>query len=359
MKDVVFMGFTVNGHAAWLIILVTFLISFFTVPIAKKLAFHVDAVDYPNKRRLNQVPMPDLGGLAVFIAFLVGYMIFGQGNVQMLSILMGSFLMVLMGMCDDIKALGAKWQLVVQFFAACIVVFYGHITLDDVSILGFNFYFSAPWNYLITILFIVTIINTINLSDGLDGLCSGISTIYFMTISIIAIILNRAGGLDIILALIMSGSILGFLVHNFPPAKIYLGDTGSNFIGFMVAIIALLGFKTATFTSLIIPLIILATPLLDVVFSIIRRSIQKQNPFTTPDKEHFHHQLLKMQFSTRTSLLIIYAINILFALVSVLYAIGDTDYAIALYICLMVLFLFIVLKTDILFQHKKDEKNEK
>ena len=350
------MNLLVNGYSVWLILMVTFLVSFFLVPFAKKVAFHIDALDYPNKRRLNRVPMPDLGGLAVFGSYLVGYMFFGQANVQMLSILIGSFLMILMGMCDDIKALGAKWQLVIQIIAACIIAFYGHITLDDVSILGFNFYFSAPWNYLITIVFVVGIINTINLSDGLDGLCSGISTIYFLTVSIIALILKRFGGLDIILALIMSGSILGFLVHNFPPAKIYLGDTGSNFIGFMIAVIALLGFKTATFTSLIIPLVVLATPLFDVLFSIVRRSLQKKNPFTTPDKEHFHHQLLKMEFSTRSSLLMIYVINILFALVSILYVIGYTNYAIALYISLMVLFLFIVLKTDILFTHHKKKE---
>ncbi len=353
------MNFMVNGHPAWLILLVTFVVSFLLVPMAKKIAFHIDAVDYPNKRRLNRIPMPDMGGLAVFLAFLTGYMFFGQANVQMLSILMASFLLILMGMCDDIKPLGAKSQLLVQMIAAGLIAFYGGITLDDVSILGFNLVFASPWNYLITIIFIVLIINTINLSDGLDGLCSGISTIYFMTVSIIAVLLNRAGGLDIILALIMSGSILGFLVYNFPPAKIYLGDTGSNFIGFMIAVIALLGFKTTTFTSLIIPLIILATPLFDVLFSIIRRGLQKKNPFTTPDREHFHHQFLKMQFSTRMSLFLIYIINILFALVSILYAIGFTDYAIALYISLMILFLFLVLKTDILFVHqKKDEEHE-
>lgn len=352
------MKFVVNGHPIWVILLVTFLVSAFTVPFAKKVAFHIDALDYPNKRRLNKVPMPDLGGLAVFASFLVGYMLFGEANVQMISILMGSFVMILLGMCDDIKPMGAKSQLIAQIFAACIIAFYGRITLDDVSILGFNFYFPTPWNYFITILFIVAIINTINLSDGLDGLCSGISAIYFLTVSIIALILNRAGGLDIILALIMSGALFGFLVHNFPPAKIYLGDTGSNFIGFMIAVTALLGFKTATFTSLIIPLVILATPLIDVFFSIVRRSLQKKNPFTTPDKEHFHHQLLKMQFSTRASLIIIYVINIMFAIVSVLYAIGYTDYAIALYISLMILFLFLVLKTDILFQHPKKEEKE-
>lgn len=353
------MGYTVNGHAVWLILLITFLTSFLLVPFVKKLAFHIDAVDYPNARRINKIPMPDLGGLAVFFAFLFGFMLFGQGNVQMISILMASFVVIIMGLCDDIKPLGAKWQFLAQVVAAAILVFYGRITLDEVSILGFQMAFAAPWNYLITIFFVVAVINVINLSDGLDGLCSGISTIYFATISFIALFINRVSGFDVVLSLIMSGSLLGFLMHNFPPAKIYLGDTGSNFIGLIVAVTALLGFKTATFTSLIIPLVVLATPILDVAFSIIRRGLQKKNPFTTPDRDHFHHQLLKMQFSTKSSLLIIYAINILFALVSILYAAGDTDYAMALYICLMILFLFIVLKTDILFSHESTKKKEK
>ncbi len=350
------MGYTVNGHAVWFILLITFLTSFLLVPFVKKLAFHIDAVDYPNQRRINKVPMPDLGGLAVFFSFLFGFILFGQGNVQMIAILMSSFLVIMMGLCDDIKPLGAKWQFLAQMVAAAILVFYGAITLDEVSILGVNFVFPKPWNYLITIFFVVGVINVINLSDGLDGLCSGISAIYFATISFIALFITRVAGFDIVLSLLMCGSILGFLMHNFPPAKIYLGDTGSNFIGLIVAVTALLGFKTATFTSLIIPLIVLATPIFDVAFSIIRRGLKKKNPFTTPDRDHFHHQLLKMQFSTRSSLILIYAINILFALVSILYAAGDTDYAMVLYICLMILFLFIVLKTDILFSHEKEKK---
>ena len=226
--------------------------------------------------------------------------------------------------------------------------------------LGYNITFTEPWNYIITIILIVGITNTINLSDGLDGLSSGISSIYFLTIAIIAYIMNAMEGLDTTLALIMLGSTLGFLVYNFPPARIYVGDTGSNFLGFIIAVISLLGYKTATFTSLIIPLMILASPIIDVAFSIIRRLLKKQNPLTTPDKLHLHHQLLNMQFSTRASLLIIYAIDILFAVTSIFYVLGDTYYAIFIYIGLMIIFLFIVLKTDILFKHtKKKEKDKK
>lgn len=348
----------VNGHDVFVIVFVTFLCSLVGTPIVEKIARHVKALDYPNERRLNKIPMPTLGGLAIFFSFMLGYMLYARSSIQMLSILMGSFLLIFMGFIDDINPLKTRYQLVVQILAASIVVFYGHISLDYVSILGVNMYFNAPWNYLITLVLIVAIINAINLSDGLDGLCSGVSSIYFLTISIIAFIMNAQQGLDTTLSLIMLGSILGFLVYNFPPARVYLGDTGSNFIGFIIAVTTLLGYKTATFTSLIIPLIILATPIIDVLLSIIRRILKKQNPFSTPDKQHFHHQLLKMQFSTRASLLIIYAIDVIFAGLSIFYALGKTYYVIFIYIGLMIIFLFIVLKTDILFKHNKEIKKE-
>ncbi len=348
----------VNGHNVFIIVFVTFLCSLITTPFVKKIAYHIKAMDYPNARRLNKIPMPTLGGLAIFLSFLLGYMLYAKSSTQMLSILMGSFILVLMGLVDDINPLKAKYQLIAQIIAAGIIVFYGNITLDYLSILGMNIQFISPWNYIITIILIVTIINAINLSDGLDGLCSGVSAIYFLTISIIAFIMNAQDGLDTILSLIMLGSILGFLVYNFPPAEIYLGDTGSNLLGFIIAVTALLGYKTATFTSLLIPLIILATPIIDVVFSIIRRVLKGQNPFNSPDKQHLHHQLLKMQFSTRTSLLIIYTIDILFAGVSIFYTLGDTYLAIFIYIGLMIVFLFIVLKTDILFKRNKGKKHE-
>lgn len=349
----------VNGHNVFIIVFVTFLCSLVATPIVKRIAEHIKAYDYPNARRLNKIPMPTLGGLAIFFAFMLGYMLYAKSSTQMLSILMGSFILVMMGLVDDINPIKTKYQLIAQTLAAGIIVFYGNITLDYLSVLGVNITIAAPWNYIVTIVLIISIVNAINLSDGLDGLCSGISAIYFFTISVIAFIMNAQEGLDTTLSLIMLGAILGFLVYNFPPAQIYLGDTGSNLLGFIIAVTALLGYKTATFTSLLIPLIILATPIIDVAFSIIRRLLKGQNPFNSPDKQHFHHQLLKMQFSTRASLLIIYAIDILFAGVSIFYALGDTYYAIFIYMGLMIVFLFVVLKTDILFKRDKGKKNEK
>jgi len=349
------MDFQVNGHNIFIIVAVTFLTSLVLVPLVKKIAIHVNALDIPNERKVHKVPMPRMGGLAIFGAFLLGYMLFARTSIQMLSILIGGFVIVLMGIIDDIKPLRARTKFITQLIASCIVVFYGNISLNNIDIFGLTINFPMPLNYIITIIFIVGITNAINLIDGLDGLASGVSSIYFLTIAIIAFMLNKMQGLDTTLSLIMLGSTLGFLVHNFNPAKIFLGDTGSLFLGFTISVIALLGFKGATLTSLIIPILILAIPILDTVLAIFRRLLKGEN-IGAPDKEHFHHQLLNMKFGVKGTVLIIYGINILFASVSVFYALGDAKIAAIIYALVMLMLLFIVLKTNILFEHKKDKK---
>lgn len=353
------MNLDINGNNAIAIILVSFLISVVLVPIAKIAANHVGAIDMPNERKVHKKPMPRMGGLAIFASFLLCYMLYAKSTTQMLSILMGGFVIVLVGIFDDIKPIRARYKFILQIIAACVVVFYGKIYLTDISAFGIYIHFGAPFNYIFSILWIVSIMNAINLIDGIDGLAAGISSIYFATISIIAFLLHKSGNLDVNLALIMLGATLGFLAHNFPPAKIFMGDTGSLFLGFMISIIALLGFKATTLTSLIVPLVILAIPIFDTVLAIFRRLLKGES-IGAPDKEHLHHQLLKMNFSTRTTILLIYAIDILFAAVSIFYVLGDNALAIAIYIVLMILFLFLVLKTDILFKHKdKVEKGTK
>ena len=349
------MFFEVNGHNIFFIVLITFLTSAILVPFVKKAAIHANAIDIPNERSSHTVPTPRMGGLAIFGAFLLGYMLFARTSIQMLSILIGGFIIVLIGIFDDIKPIRARTKLIFQLIAACVVVFYGNIVLNRIDVLGINFVFPAPLNYLVTIIFIVSITNAINLIDGLDGLSSGVSSIYFTTIAIIAFVLNKMQGLDTILSLIMLGSTLGFLVHNFHPAKIFMGDTGSLFLGFTISVIALLGFKATTLTSLIIPILILSIPIFDTAFAIFRRLL-KGEKISAPDKEHFHHQLLKMKFGVKGTVLIIYGINIIFAAVSIFYVLGDSKIAIALYVALMILLLFIVLRTDILFHHKEEEK---
>ncbi len=350
------MNLTVNGYSIYLILLVTIISSFLLTFLAKKIAMHVNAIDIPNERKVHHKPMPRCGGLAIFGAFLIGYIIYGEITTQMLSILIGSFLIIMLGFIDDIKPLRARTKFLFQIIAACVVVFYGETYFTEITFLGLHFNFPYALNTIISVIYIVAICNAINLIDGLDGLAAGISSIYFATIAIIAFILNKIGGLDIILSLIMLGSTLGFLGHNFPPAKIFMGDTGSLFLGFMIAVISLLGFKITTITSLVVPLVILAIPLYDTILAILRRLIKGES-IGTPDKEHFHHQLLKMQIGPKKTILLIYFINILFSIVSIFYVIGDNKQAIILYIILMLFWLYLVLNTNILFNHEKKKKN--
>ncbi len=347
------MNININGHNILIIVLVTFIASVIFVYISKIIANYIGAIDVPNERSAHKVPTPLLGGLGIFLSFLLGYMLFGEQNTLMISILIASFLILLLGVFDDIKPIKARYKLIIHILVAAIVVLYGNLVLTHVEMFDYRIEFgilSKP----ATMLLIVGIINAINLIDGLDGLCAGVSSIYFLTIGIIAIILNKMGGLDIILSFIMLGATMGFLVFNFPPAKIFMGDTGSTFLGLMISVIMLLGFKTVTLTSLIIPLVLLALPITDTILAIIRRIINKKN-IGVADKEHIHHQLLK-RLSTRKTVLVIYAVDIIFSIVTIFYALGYKEDMILFYIVLIFILLFLIFKTNVLFTKKETKK---
>ncbi len=349
------MKWIINEYNILEILIVTFLASVILVPVAKKIANHVGAIDIPNERKVHTKPMPRLGGLAIYGAFLTGYIFYGELSTQMISILIGSFIILLVGIFDDIKPIKARYKFLVQVIAALIVVIYGKMYFEEVTFLWIQLRFNRIISYILSTFFIVAISNAINLIDGLDGLAGGVSTIYFLTISIIAYILHKTGGLDIILSLIMLGASLGFLIWNFPPAKIFMGDSGSLFLGFMISVTALMAYKVATLTTLVIPITTLAIPIFDTILAIFRRLL-KHESIGTPDKEHFHHQLLKLKFSPRVSILIIYGINLLFSIVSILYITNHNKSSIVLYLLLMLFLLFIILKTDILYKHKEKKK---
>ena len=334
-------------------IIIPFLFTLFFVPIVRDIAFHVGALDIPNARKVHKEPMPRLGGLAIFLGFLLGYMLYGTHSAQMNSILIGSFVIVLTGILDDIKPLKASVKFAGQLVAACILVFYGNFLMTNVTAFGLDISFG-PFSYLLTLFFILGCINCINLIDGLDGLAGGISSIYFLTIGIIAV-MQGSTGLDYILTFIMLGSTLGFLVHNFNPATIFMGDSGSMFLGFIIATIALLGFKNVTLTSLIIPLLILAIPILDTCFAILRRLLKGES-ISKPDKFHIHHQLLKRNLSQRTTVLVIYFVNILFAICSIIYVLKDPILGYISYGILLTIVLLFVFNTNVVFEKSIKEK---
>lgn len=345
-----------------LIVVATFIFSTLFIPIVKKIANFIGAMDIPNARKVHTKPIPRLGGLGIYAGFLLGYMLFGLHSIQMNAILIGSFIVIITGIFDDIKPIPSKYKLLGQIAGASIIPLYGGILLQDISAFGLYIDFGIL-AYPITIIFIVAIINCINLIDGLDGLSSGISSIYFLTVGIIAMILNNSNGLDVTLTFIMLGSTLGFLLHNFHPAKIFMGDSGSMFLGYIIAVIALLGFKNITLTSFIIPMLLLAIPIMDTLFAILRRLINHK-PLGEPDKNHLHHQLLRLRLSQKKTVLIIYLVDILFAVASILYAIGNrmlgtNKYGIIIYIILFVLTVILVLRTNIIWNHDKKDKEDK
>lgn len=347
------MNFIVNGYNVFIIILTTFLTSLILTHLMIKISKNMNIMDIPNERSVHKKPTPLLGGIAIFLSFLFGFILFGNQNPLMISILIASFLILLLGIFDDIKPIKARYKFVIHILVALIVVFYGGLKLTHVDIFGLslNFKWMSPY---ITILIIAGIINAVNLIDGLDGLCAGISSIYFLTIGVIALILNKFNGLDIILSFIMLGATLGFLVFNYPPAKIFMGDTGSTFLGLMISVIMLLGFKTVTLTSLLIPLVLLILPITDTLFAIIRRTLNKK-PIGQADKEHIHHQLLK-HLSTRKTILVIYVVDLIFSVVSIFYAIGKKKEMIIFYILLMFILLYLVFKTNVIFKKKENKK---
>ncbi|XJZ26964.1 glycosyltransferase family 4 protein [Bacillota bacterium Lsc_1132] len=301
----------------FLTLILCFLLSIVLTPLIKKVAFIVGATDHPNQRKVHQRLMPRLGGLAIYIAFMAGIFILKPEYPNSVFILIGAAIIVITGICDDIVELSAKIKFLGQLIAAVVVVFLGDLQVVFLNLpfggkLEFG-YFSIPF----TILWIVGITNAINLIDGLDGLAAGVSSIALLTITVMAIFMGNIYVVLVASALLMST--LGFLFHNFYPAKIFMGDTGALFLGFMISVLSLLGYKNVTFISFIVPVIILGVPISDTFFAILRRIINKK-PLSSPDKSHLHHCMLRLGFTHRQTVLLIYALAAFFSLSAFIYS---------------------------------------
>lgn len=336
-----------------IVFFITFLLVTLIMPIIKKIANHIGAMDVPNERKVHKKPIPRLGGLGVYIGFIIGYLLFFEPDSLMNSILIGSFFVILTGIADDIKPISPKIKVGGQLIAALIVVIFGGVVLKEIDALGIYINFGI-FAYPITIFFIIACMNCVNLIDGLDGLSGGICAIFYMTVIVILFGRSRLG-LEFMLSIIMLSSTLGFLVHNFYPATIFSGDSGSMFQGYIISVIAILGFKNVTVTSFLIPVILLAIPFLDAFFAIVRRSL-KGEKITCPDKMHIHHQLLSYGLSQRAVVLIIYGVDLLFSIGSIMYVLGKRPVGYAFYIVVFVIVIVFVLKSNVIFEHKKNKK---
>lgn len=295
----------------------SFVVSIMATPLIKRLAIKLGATDQPNHRKIHRIVMPRLGGLAIVIGSVAGLLFLMPQYNHLLSIAVGGIIIVAIGVLDDKFTLSAKVKFLGQFTAALIPVFAG-VNIDHVTIpFGGQLQLGA-FGYVLTVFWIIGITNAINLMDGLDGLAGGVSVIGLSTILVMAAINHQY--FVVTMATVLIGSTVGFLVFNFHPAKIFMGDTGALFLGYMLSVISVLGFfkSLATF-SVVVPILILAVPIFDTLFAIIRRLIKRQR-ISAPDKSHLHHCLLAMGFTHRTTVLIIYSLAMLFGVAAIIFS---------------------------------------
>lgn len=297
---------------------VAFVLALAVTPFIIRLAYRVGAVDVPNKRKVHDRIMPRLGGLAVYLGFLAAMAVLVNVTYdrQILGLLLGGTVVLLLGMVDDIKSLPPLWKLAGQVLAAAIPIAFG-IRVNFINN-PFDGYFHLGWMSIpVTILWIVGVTNAINLIDGLDGLASGVSFIALMIFAFMAMKVNE-NLLISLSSVALAGSVLGFLRYNFHPAKIFLGDTGSMFLGFTIAVMAVMGLlKSVTLYTFISPILILGVPIFDTFFAILRR-YKNHQPIFAADKAHLHHRLLNLGLSHRQAVLAIYCLALFFGLSAVL-----------------------------------------
>ena len=294
-------------------------VALITTPVVKNLAFKVGAVDVPkDNRRMHDHPIPRMGGLAIFFGFILSVLLFLPLTTQLRGMLLGAVVIVILGIFDDIYALSAKLKFAVQIGAALIAVLMGN-QIDYLS--NPNIFSSDPYWHLgvlsipISVLWIVAITNAVNLIDGLDGLACGVSTISSMTMLVIALTVAEAQVAILMAAL--AGACIGFLPYNLNPAKIFMGDTGSTFLGFVLATVSIQGlFKSYAIISFAVPFLVLGLPIFDTCFAILRRLARGQSPMA-PDRGHIHHRLIDMGFTQKQAVAVLYLISAILGLSAV------------------------------------------
>ena len=309
----------------------TFFISVFLTPLIRLLAFRIGAVDYPNARRINKKPMPSAGGLAIFMSFGLATLLMMPLIMKtnwglrtyfdyMWPVILSAAVIVVTGLIDDVKELGPKAKMAGILLGASMIWFLTDFRLDDFKIpFGGPHLYFAPWlSFLLTVLWIISITNAVNLLDGLDGLVSGVSMISLITMGIVSYFFLPGHPLFLPLTIfLLVAAIAGFFPYNYHPAIIYLGDTGALFIGFMIAVLSLQGLKNATAVAVVTPMVILGVPITDTFLAIVRRKLSGQK-ISEADRRHLHHRLLSLGLTHRGTVLVIYGISSIFAMISLL-----------------------------------------
>ena len=315
------------GFPVWKLLagpFIAFLISFLMTPQVKRFAENVGAIDVPTDgRRIHDHPIPRMGGLAIFCGFVISVLLFVNMTTEVMGLLLGSVIIAVMGALDDILDLNPWVKLFGQFMAALVALRCG-IVFDAISNPGFLDagdtiqlgWLSVPF----TILWIIACTNAVNLIDGLDGLAVGISAISSISMMIVSLILPAGPvGIPLLLAC-LAGACFGFMPYNMNPAQIFMGDVGSQFLGYVLSCVSIMGlFKFHAIITFLIPLLALAVPLGDTIFAFIRRIIHGQSPFHA-DRGHIHHKLIDMGMSQKQAVAVLYAVSAVLGLIAVLVA---------------------------------------
>lgn len=348
------------------IIVITFICCVIITPIVIKLSIKFNIVDMPDhKRRIHQKPMPRIGGVAIVISMFIGFLIYYiitkdipsiALNKAFLGYLIGGIIIALMGFIDDIKNLRARHKFIFQLLAAIIVYVFGirisgiKIPFIYADIINFGFL-----DFPITLLWIVGITNAVNLIDGLDGLAAGISAI--SATALLVIFITTSASLEaIIIAAVLVGASLGFLPYNFNPAKTFMGDVGSNFLGYTLSILSILGFaKGYAMLAIIAPILALGVPIFDTLFAMVRRFI-KGEPMLKPDGGHIHHRLIKMGLSQRQAVFVLYTITSILCVVAVVIVSADVWKFLLL---VLIIICFISIGIIGMQKHKNNVDNSK
>ena len=337
---------------------VAFVISFAATPVVRSFATKVGAIDIPdNKRHIHKQPIPRMGGLAIFIGFLLSVLLFANITPQVRGILLGAILIVVVGAIDDVMNLNAWLKFCVQIVAAVIAVLSGviiNVVSNPLLITGEQAITVGILAVPVTILWIVGVTNSVNLIDGLDGLACGVSAIASMSMLVVSMLVSNANANVAVILAALCGGCLGFIPYNLNPAKIFMGDTGALLLGYILATASVIGmFKFYAIVTFILPVLALAVPLSDTIFAFTRRILHGQSPFHA-DKGHFHHRLLAMGLNQKQAVAVLYAISAVLGLFAVLLA---GTYTAVRIICLVLVFIISIGVWFFVFRKKPGLKN--
>ncbi len=302
-----------NAHILGMIM--AYLLGFFIMPYVIWFAKKNNLVDKPNERKIHHGPIARLGGIAIWASSMLSFLLlvilsyYPYGKL-LSGILMGGSLMFLLGLIDDIYGLNAKFKLMIQIAIASIVFLLGISVSTIYNPFGEPVQLGLIVSYIVTVLWIVGISNALNFIDGVDGLAGSIVTISAVTLGLIAVDMAPSNEISALIAFILAGSMLAFLTYNFHPAKIFMGDSGSLFAGFLLATLSITGVMKSPELTMFVPFFILAVPIIDITFSSLRRIAKGVSPFT-PDAEHLHHKLLHRGFSQNQTVLILASVAVI------------------------------------------------